>query len=107
MKDIPREPTYDEVHNHTDVGDGWIACWYPQMGGYCGKAVIRWDSGCFEAYVWHDGDFPFSTGEELWPPTYDDYGNAVTRYKEPAFLHHCSADQFIAFGEFAESLRPE
>lgn len=59
-----------------------FACWYPQMGGYISKAVIYFEkgiAGCFDAYVWHDGDFPF-----------DD--------KYPRVLHHCEADQFIRFG---------
>jgi hypothetical protein len=65
------------------------------MGGYAGKAVAVFsrdgqDSGCFEVYVWHDGDFPFS-GEDS-----DDRG--------PVHLHHCSAEQFIRFGNLMNKL---
>lgn len=63
-----------------------FACWYPQMGGYVGKCVVEPMGGpddCFEAFVWHDGEFPFST----------EYGDRV------AVLHHCSAAQFVKFGQ--------
>jgi len=57
-----------------------MATWYPQMGGYCGKCIVVPIGDCFDAYVWHDGDFPFS-------------GDAP-----PTFLHHCDPQQFIRFG---------
>ena len=71
-----------------------MAAWYPQMGGYCSHCwvsirgrqrqfymgVERWDLPCFECLVWHDGEFPFEGGSG----------------RE---LHHCSADQFIEFGQ--------
>lgn len=57
-----------------------FATWYPQMGGYCSICVVVQEEGCFGVYVWHDGDFPF-------------HGN-----ENPAYLHHCSAEQFIKFG---------
>jgi len=52
------------------------------MGGYCGKAVavLYKDIGCFDVYVWHDGEFPF--GDE-----------------SPTRLHHCDPGQFVRFGE--------
>lgn len=65
--------------------------YYPQMGGYHGKAVVTFDlttnctddvSGCFDASVFHDGDFPF-----------DEAGG-----RSPARIHHCSAEQFVDFG---------
>lgn len=75
-----------------DLGDGrtGTACWYPQMGGYGGRCVVVVDSNdredpCFEAYVWHDGEFPFEEGT-------------------PRCLHHCSAQQFIEFGQFVAGL---
>lgn len=68
-----------------------FACWYPQMGGYVGKAVVVvGEGGCFDAFVWHDGTFPFN-GE------YHD-GN-------PARLHHCSPDQFIEFGNAVKRMQ--
>jgi hypothetical protein len=74
------------------------AVWYPQMGGYVGRAVALFDKewqhseesgcsigGCIEIYVWHDGEFPFSDDGE--------------RAQQPAHLHHCDPEQFIAFGK--------
>lgn len=70
------------------------AIWYPQMGGYVGKAVAVMDKewgqrpdlgrvgGCVDLLVWHDGKFPF----------YD-------RNKNPTEIHLCDPGQFIAFGE--------
>ncbi len=83
------------------------ACWYPQMGGYVGKAVvvITTDANgefvkpdeecydrCFEVYVWHDGAFPFD--EEY-------YGEKTS----PKHLHHCMPSQFVEFGEFVQRLQ--
>lgn len=64
------------------------ALWYPQMGGYVGRAVaVRCGPieghSCFDVYVWHDGDFPFGEGDD------DD---------RPRLIHHCEARQFIEFG---------
>ena len=95
-KIITRPPTYDEIENNTYVKEfDAYAMWYPQMGGYAGKCWIQFDDngaeegafsntamlfgGCFETYVYHDGDFP-------------------TEYK-PIITHHCSWEQFIKFGE--------
>lgn len=89
------EPTAEECsankkvfEDDTTIG---YAIWYPQMGGYAGKAVALMDkqwtecrSGwCFDVLVWHDGEFPFS-GED---------GD------KPCRLHHCDPEQFISFGE--------
>ena len=92
-----REPTGDQCNSNEKIGvssDGhWhlYACWYPQMGGYCGAAIIAVEPGarpgsCFEVYVWHDGEFPFNDD--------DDMGRGPVRH-----LHHCMAEQFINFGE--------
>jgi hypothetical protein len=93
----PEEPTGEECSTNKTVFDGKIsfavALWYPQMGGYHGKAVAVFDKGwyiegsmghggCVEIYVWHDGEFPFS-----------DSG------RRPATLHLCEPEQFIEFGE--------
>lgn len=93
MSDTPREPTSEECAAHARVGEGW-ACWYPQMGGYVGKAVATLDHGCWDVYVWHDGDFPFS-GDSVWP------GEPAP---SPTLIHHCDPGQFIAFGQFLEGL---
>jgi hypothetical protein len=92
-----KEPTPEDcsAHKVTDHPDGWrtIAIWYPQMGGYVGKALVVAQPGpdgdsCFDVYVWHDGSFPFD----------EDGGRAR------AHLHHCSAGQFIDFGETVQRL---
>ncbi len=87
--DIPQEPTSDECNAHASVLGGF-ACWYPSMGGYVGKCVIIPDSesDCFEAYIWHDGEFPFCGSE-----------------KNPVRIHHCDASQFIEFGKLVMALQ--
>jgi len=85
----PQEPTGDQCNNNSLVGETEhsvsYAVWYPQMGGYAGKAVVvmgrnRNRDSCFDVFVWHDGEFPFGDGE-------------------PTVIHHCSPMQFIRFGE--------
>lgn len=99
-REEPREPTADECEQHAKVFEDedrvGHAIWYPQMGGYVGKAVVVFDKekpGCFEAYVWHDGDFPFKGR--------DHYGNE----NFPECIHHCSAEQFIDFGRTVLALQ--
>lgn len=93
---IPREPTSRECSDNTSIpkADGtWdgFAIFYPQMGGYGGAVVVpNPGSGCFDAYVWHDGEFPF--GGESEP------GRA------PAVFHHCDPEQFVRFGETVAAL---
>lgn len=97
---VPREPTADQCSAGERVADvggmSAYACWYPQMGGYVGKCVVVItpdDSGsgapcvdrCFEAYVWHDGEFPF-------------VGHGGER--QPAHIHHCVPSQFRSFADF-------
>lgn len=60
-------------------GQPGFAIWYPQMGGYVGTAVVVDAGGCFNAFVWHDGEFPFERGN-------------------PRELHHCNPAQFTRFG---------
>ena len=87
---ITDEPTADDCSNGscmfvTDTQRGH-AIWYPQMGGYVGKAVAvtnrDCEDPCIDVYVWHDGNFPFSEDGE-----------------NPRLIHHCDADQFIEFGQ--------
>lgn len=88
---VINEPTSDQCSAHTKLGDGIYACWYPQMGGYVSHAIVMINDekdGCFEAYVWHDGEFPFN--DEA----------AGDRVKH---IHHCEAQQFIDFGNFVKS----
>ncbi len=98
-----KEPTLDECSDKEVVFENELmvayACWYPQMGGYVGKAVAifdkEWEShssgsavgGCIDVLVWHNGEFPFS----------DVQGN-------PKKIHHCDGSQFIEFGEFLEKI---
>ena len=84
----PKEPTGKQCEQQERFEQGQhkgFYTWYPQMGGYSGKAAIvivhkRDESTCFDAYIWHDGEFPFSD-------------------KPPILLHHCRAEQFITLGE--------
>lgn len=87
-----REPTSEECSANAAIeveyGRKAFACWYPQMGGYVGKCVVVIEdasgeyNSCFDAYVWHDGEFGFGDGE-----------------RPPIKLHHCDAEQFVRFGE--------
>ena len=84
-----RMPTSDECEsNATRPIDGRVmtAAWYPQMGGYVGKCWIDpQSSGCFDVYVYHDGEFPFTEADG-----------------EPKVVHHCMAEQFIEFGKLLQ-----
>lgn len=94
---IPRCPTPEECSSNAVVAEDasavFRAIWYPQMGGYVGRAVVRIDrrgaSYCFEAYVWHDGEFPFDPHSD----------------QAPAYVHHCSPDQFVKFGETVRAMQ--
>lgn len=86
----PKEPTSDQCSagEMLDEDDQYryFAIWYPQMGGYVSRAVVAVfktpsdEDSCFDVWVWHDGEFPFSD-------------------RNPAELHHCSPGQFMRFGE--------
>lgn len=90
------EPTTEQIgtnakvyESETQVG---YAAWYPQMGGYVGRCVIVFDKArdcndCFDCYVWHDGEFPFTEADGA-----------------PAVVHHCEADQFVRFGNLVNGL---
>ena len=90
---VPSEPTGDQCEAEAKVADleggAAFACWYPQMGGYVGKCVVVVDGpGCFDAYVWHDGDFPFGD-------------------REPARLHHCDPEQFEDFAKTVRQMQAQ
>ena len=88
----PPEPTARQCSDHATVPGG-RACWYPQMGGYAGKAIAAANAdGEVDVWVWHDGQFPFSS--------LDDSGGGPPR--SPVLLHHCDPGQFIRFGQFLE-----
>ena len=89
--DAMKAPTYEQAATNATItvdGSTFHAAWYPQMGGYGSVCWIQTfgDGGCFNVYIWHDGEFPFSDDE---PPTR---------------LHHCDAEQFIRFGELVKGL---
>jgi hypothetical protein len=71
-----------------DIQTGY-ACWYPQVGGYVGKAIAFPAGGCVDVYVWHDGHFPF-----------DGRCQNCSEERQPVEVHHCAPDQFVAFGQF-------
>lgn len=93
------EPTAEQCRDNAlvfqDEHSVAYAIWYPQMGGYCAKAVAimsrQWkeyengsaEGGCIDMLIWHDGEFPFHEGDE----------------KNPIHLHHCDPHQFITFGK--------
>ncbi len=94
-----KEPTAEQCSAkdkvYEDESRVGYAIWYPQMGGYVGKAVALLDKewsetengarmgGCFDVLVWHDGEFPLR-GEDG---------------EQPVRLHHCNPEQFIEFGK--------
>jgi hypothetical protein len=89
----PPAPTPEQCSSKASIqfaGRTLTAAWYPQMGGSGSACLIEKDSsGCFDVWVWHDGEFPFGEGDE----------------REPAFLHHCDPEQFIRFGELVRSIK--
>ena len=94
-----KEPTADQCSDndlvYQDENQIGYACWYPQMGGYVGKAIALFDrkqkadfmdpfdGACVDVLIWHDGEFPFSKDAGV-----------------PKRLHHCVPEQFIEFGKF-------
>jgi hypothetical protein len=88
-----REPTGEECSQRADIDGIGQACWYPQMGGYVAKCVIVSLGHCFDAFVWHDGTFPFDSKQVCDA----EWGDGKTR--QPAKIHHCDPAQFMQFGE--------
>lgn len=93
----PQEPTADQCENNAvifETGDTIAyAIWYPQMGGYGGKAVAvmgKSPESCVDVFVWHDGSFPFRDDQ-----------------RSPVKLHHCNPAQFIEFGEELRNLQSQ
>lgn len=87
---LTTEPTPEQCSSNAKLAENVYACWYPQMGGYTSRCVISLHSnGCFDAYVWHDGEFPFGP---------DDNKGLATE------VHHCDAKQFIDFGRLVQNL---
>ena len=97
----PAEPSAEQCSANAAVdadGRQGTACWYPQMGGYVGKAVAAVDDdGHADVWVWHDGEFPFPGQDQLDEPF----------THSPVLVHYCDPGQLIRFGEFLERLIPE
>jgi hypothetical protein len=90
-----KEPSDNDCRTNVEIKVNNLkgyACYYPQMGGYLGKAIViplQYDKStepCYNVLIWHDGEFPFTQLEN-----------------EPVTLHHCSADQFIQFGNLLKT----
>lgn len=93
---FPPRPTAEECEKkepvswQNEIGRTFrgFACWYPQMSGSVARCVVLvgvdFDvdglPGGFDAFIWHDGEFPFAED------------------RHPIKLHHCSATQFVEFG---------
>lgn len=97
MTMIVPEPSAEQCYDHEPIalpdGRTAYALWYPQMGGYVSRCLVAADGhGCFDAWVWHDGDFPFS-GD-----------NPYRETTSPRELHHCDPGHFIVFGRLVEEL---
>ena len=87
------EPTATQCRDREKVmhdGIEYTAFWHFQWGGYCGRALlsVMKSSDCFDVYVWHDGDFPYS--DEL-----------------PKKYHYCGIDQVRDFCKFVERKQKE
>jgi hypothetical protein len=94
-----RAPTPDECSTNARVKmpsncgneSEYQACWYPQVGGYHALCWIETSANlegdaCFDAFVWHDGEFPTNPGEE-----------------PPFSIHYCDPQQLIDFAELARA----
>lgn len=90
-----QQPTSEQATSKAEViladGRKGYCCWYPQMGGYVGIAIVIPTGDCFDVLVWHDGDFPFDDDDDC--------------HDGPVTLHHCSAGQFISFGNDMRDFR--
>lgn len=106
--DLPLEPSPEECSSRAKIFENenrvGFATWYPQMGGYRGKAVVIFEKGwtedkngtrrggCMDVLVWHDGEFPFRGESDPRPPV---------------SLHHCDPSQFVQFGEWMGRVNEE
>lgn len=90
--DVP-EPTADQCSANArfELASGRVgyATWWPQMGGYVGRCIVV-VGGCFEVFVWHDGEFPFSGL------------NDRQRGRTPIHIHIDDPGQWVRFGEQLE-----
>lgn len=97
----PPAPTSEQCSSRERVVHGertFHACWYPSTGGAVGRCLVEVVVGsdstpdeteyedCFDVWLWHDGEFGIPDDEH------------------PRHLHHCSAREFVEFGEFVLGL---
>jgi hypothetical protein len=92
------QPTAEQCSTNAEIRVGdcvGYACWWPQTGGYSGKALVMVDSNdCLDVLVWHDGAFPF-----------DGHCQNCRDPRSPVELHHCDGEQFVRFGQFLMGLQ--
>lgn len=84
------EPTPQQCSDNArftlDDGRPAHAIWWPQMGGYVGRALVAGHAGgCGELYVWHDGEFPFR-------------GDGP-KGRQPVSIHVCDPDRWVELGD--------
>lgn len=80
----------------THDGRMGTALWFPQMGGYGGRAVAIVhaidaddpDNGEMNLLVWHDGEFPF---QGFCPHCATD--------RQPVEIHLCDPEQWVELGK--------
>jgi hypothetical protein len=93
------QPTAEQCSTNAEIRDAdgrlfGYACWYPQTGGYSGRALAMVDpDGCLDVLVWHDGQFPF-----------DGECQNCREPRPPVELHHCDGEEFVRFGQFLMGL---
>lgn len=94
----PSEPTGDQCSDRARVGENLWAFWWPQMGGYHAKAVVRSepDGCCQDVWVWHNGEFPFSD-------EHPDPDRGEPR-RSPARLHIGDPEDWEEMGRFLGGL---
>ena len=69
-----------------------VALWWPQMGGYVGKAaILAAPGGGADVLVWHDGRFPF-----------DGACQNCGDDRQPARIYVTDPGDWIRFGRDAE-----
>lgn len=89
-----KEPTLEQCMTRDsweNEGVKYLAFYWPQMGGYCAKALVKIDNSgylepCATVYVWHRGDFPFTESDR----DFDD------KPLSPAVLHICDFGDWSA-----------
>lgn len=94
--DHPLLPTPEQCDTRAQVGDHLWAFWWPSMGGYAGRAVVRSapDDCCQTIWLWHDGEFPNDDHPKRF--TIDDPGELVSAGEFLSTLPGPDADEHAA-----------